>query len=141
MAGPSDAVALLADVPFFAGLSEKTRKAIAKVGKEISFKAGDQIVGEGEGGVGFFLILEGNAEVRKGGKTLATLGRGQFLGEMSLIDGRPRSADVVATAPTTCWAMASWSFAAVVNEHPEIAMPMLKELVKRLRATQSSLAS
>ena len=141
MAGPSDAAALIANVPFFAGLSERTRKAIANGGKEVSFKAGDSIVGEGGLGVGFFLILEGKAEVRKQGKVLATLGGGQFFGEMSLIDGQPRSADVVALAPTRCWVLLSWGFSGILKEHPEIAMPMLKELVKRLRAAQSSSAS
>ena len=141
MAGPSDAVALIADVPFFEGLIEKTRKAIANGGKEVSFNAGNSMVSEGKGAVGFFLILEGRAEVRKGGKVLATLGRGQFFGEMSLIDDQPRSADVVAVVPTRCWVLLSWGFAGLIKQHPEIAMPMLKELVKRLRATQSSLAS
>ena len=141
MAGPPDAAAMIADVPFFEGLNEKTRKSIVSTGKEISFKEGDMIVGERGMGVGFYLILDGEAEVRKGGRVLATLGRGQFFGEMSVIDGQPRSADVVAVVPTKCWALASWSFAGLIKAHPEVAIPMLKELVKRLRAEQSSPAS
>lgn len=140
MAG-TDAVALLADVPFFEGIDDKSRKAVAQAGKEISFKEGDFVVGEKGVGVGFYLVLEGEVEVRKGSKTLATLGRGQFFGEMSVIDGQPRSADVVATAPTKCWVLPAWSFAGLIKGHPEVALPMLKELVKRLRATLSSPAS
>ncbi|HKT22936.1 MAG TPA: cyclic nucleotide-binding domain-containing protein [Nitrososphaerales archaeon] len=138
MADGSDAVALIANVPFFEGLSEKTRKSMAKEGKEMTYGQGELMVGEKGTGVGFYLILDGKAEVRKGGKVLATLGRGQFFGEMSLIDGQPRSADVVATAPTKCWVLSAWNFSGMITGHPEVAIPMLKELVKRLRAAQSS---
>lgn len=138
MAGTADTNSMIGSVPFFGGLQEKTRKAVASQGKEMSYKAGDSIVDEGTMGVGFYLILDGKAEVRKkGGKVLATLGKGQFFGEMSLIDEQPRSADVVAIAPTKCWALTSWAFSALVKSHPEIALSMLKEMVKRLRAAQS----
>ncbi len=137
MAGSSDANSMIGSVPFFGGLQEKTRKVVASQGKQLSYKAGDSIVDEGTMGVGFYLILDGKAEVRKEGKILATLGKGQFFGEMSLIDEQPRSADVVAVAPTKCWALTSWAFVALVKTHPEIALSMLKELVKRLRAAQS----
>lgn len=137
MAG-SDAASLIGSVPFFQGLDEKKRKSIAAQGKEISYKSGDDIVSEGTTGVGFYLILDGKAEVRKGGKVLATLGKGQFFGEMSLIDELPRSADVVAVSSTKCWALTSWAFAGLVKTNPEIALQMLKEMVKRLRAAQSS---
>jgi CRP-like cAMP-binding protein len=138
MAGSTDANTMIGSVPFFGGLEEKTRKSIANQGKELSYKPGDSIVDEGTMGVGFYLIMDGKAEVRKGGRVLATLGKGQFFGEMSLIDEQPRSADVVAVAPTKCWAITSWAFSALVKSHPEIALKMLKELVKRLRAAQSS---
>jgi CRP/FNR family transcriptional regulator, cyclic AMP receptor protein len=138
MAGVSDATALLASVPFFAGLDAKKRATLAGQGKELSYKAGDSIVDEGTMGVGFYLIVDGKAEVRKGAKVLATLGKGQFFGEMSLIDEQPRSADVVAIAPTRCWALTSWAFSAIVKTHPEVALIMLKEMVKRLRAAQAS---
>ncbi|MFI5404557.1 MAG: Crp/Fnr family transcriptional regulator [Candidatus Gagatemarchaeaceae archaeon] len=137
MAGP-DVISMIGSVPFFGSLDEKNRKALVSQGKELSYKAGDAIVNEGTMGVGFFLITEGRAEVKKGGKVLATLSKGQFFGEMSLIDEQPRSADVVATQPTKCWALTSWAFSALVKTHPEMALAMLKEMVKRLRAAQSS---
>ena len=138
MAGASETATLLASVPFFTGLDEKKRNAIATQGKELSYKAGDAIVDEGTMGVGFYLVLDGKAEVRKGSKVLATLGKGQFFGEMSLIDEGPRSADVVAIAPTKCWALTSWAFSAIVKTNPDVALLMLKEMVKRLRAAQTS---
>ena len=141
MAGPADTASLLATVPFFANLDEKRRKAMASGGKERTFGQGDKIVDEGVTGVGFFLILDGSTEVRKGGKVLAKLGKGQFFGEMSLIDGSPRSADVVATSPTTCWVLTSWAFEGLVKSNPEIALVMLREMAKRLRTAQSNPAS
>lgn len=141
MVGPSDLAELIGTVPFFDGLDKKTRNAIASEGKELSYAPGATMVGEKGSGVGFYLIIDGKAEVRKGTKVLATLGRGDFFGEMSLIDGQPRSADVVTIAPTKCWVLPAWSFAGIIKGHPDVAMPILKELVKRLRAAQSSPAS
>jgi CRP-like cAMP-binding protein len=129
---------MLGGVPFFSGLDEKKRRSLVAEGKEMTYKAGDFIVREGVMGVGFYLILDGKAEVRKGDRVLATLGRGQFFGEMSLIDELPRSADVIAVSPTKCWALTSWAFAGLVKTNPEMALHMLKEMVKRLRAAQSS---
>jgi CRP-like cAMP-binding protein len=129
---------MIGSVPFFSSLSARDRKKLLAQGKEMSYKAGDTIVTEGTTGVGFFLILDGKAEVRKKGKVLATLSKGQFFGEMSLIDDLPRSADVVALQPSKCWAITSWSFAALIKVQPELALGMLKEVVKRLRAAQSS---
>jgi CRP-like cAMP-binding protein len=137
MAGATDAASLIGNVPFFNGLDEKKRKSIASQGKELSYKAGDTIVDDGTMGVGFYLILDGKAEVRKKEKVLASLQKGQFFGEMSLIDEQPRSADVVAVAPTKCWALSSWAFSSIVKTNPEITMMMLKEMVKRLRTSQA----
>ena len=120
---------------------EKKKKVMASSGKELSYKSGDKIVEEGVKGLGFYLILDGSVDVRKGSKVLSKLGKGQYFGEMSLIDGSPRSADVVATSPTTCWVLSSWSFEALVKAHPEVALVMLKETVKRLRSAQSAPAS
>ena len=143
MAGPgtADTASMLAGVPYFDGLNEKTRKAIAGEGRVISYDSGKTIVDEGGSGVGFYLVLDGKVEVRKGEKVIAELGKGQFFGEMSLIDGQPRSADVVAVAPTVCWVLVSWNFAGILKSHPEVALPMLKELVRRLRVAQGSTAS
>ena len=129
---------MIGSVPFFSSLNSRNRKTLLAQGREMSYKAGSTIVAEGDTGVGFFLILDGKAEVRRKGKVLATLSRGQFFGEMSLIDDLPRSADVIALQPTKCWAITAWSFASVIKERPELALSMLKEVVKRLRAAQSS---
>jgi CRP/FNR family transcriptional regulator/CRP/FNR family cyclic AMP-dependent transcriptional regulator len=131
----------LGSVPFFSGLNAKQLKMVVETGRELSYNQGDTIVEEGKMGVGFYMIIDGKVEVRKGGKVLATLSKGQFFGEMSLIDEKPRSADVVAVQPTKCFTLSTWVFSALIKEHPEFVFPMLKELVKRLRTAQSSVTS
>lgn len=138
MAAAPDPASVIGAVPFFANLDEKKRKSVVAQGKILAYKAGDKIVEEGTMGVGFYLLLDGRAEVRKGGKVLAALTKGQFFGEMSLIDEQPRTADVVAVTPTNCWALTSWAFVSMAKANPEIALSMLKEVVKRLRAAQAS---
>ncbi len=138
MAGSSDFQSALRAVPFFSGLDQKQLKIMADSGKELSYKSGDTIVEEGTMGVGFYLILDGKVEVRKGSKALAALSKGQFFGEMSLIDEQPRSADVVAVQPTNCFTLSTWVFSALIKQHPELALPMMRELAKRLRAAQNS---
>jgi len=107
---------------------------------ERKFEAGTTIIKEGETGVGFYLIIDGKAEVRKKKKVLSTLSSGDVFGEMSLIDNQPRSADVVALTPTTTFTLSSWAFAGVVTGDPEIALGMMKVIVGRLRTTDSSLS-
>jgi CRP-like cAMP-binding protein len=138
MTGSTDIASSLASVPFLSGLDKKQLRLIAESGKELSYRPGETIVEEGTMGVGFYLLLDGAVEVRKRSKVLATLSKGQFFGEMSLVDEHPRSADVVAVQPTKCLTISTWVFAAMVKQHPELALPMLKELARRLRDAQKS---
>ena len=138
MAGSPDVISALGGVSLFSGLDKKLHKAIAERGKELSYKSGDTIVRQGDMGLGFYLLLDGKVEIRKGERLLATLSKGQFFGEMSLIDEAPRMADVVAVQPTRCFALMPWAFTSLVKKNPEVAIGMLKELAKRLRTAQSS---
>jgi CRP/FNR family transcriptional regulator, cyclic AMP receptor protein len=130
---------MLRGVPIFAGLDEKDLERIAESGREVFFESGKTILRKGESGLAFLLILDGGVEVRKEGKSIAKLGRGQFFGEMTVIDDQPRSADVVATQPTNCFGLTAWSFDSVVSGNPSIARQMMKELVRRLRQVDSSI--
>ena len=138
MADTAQLAAMIGEVPIFKGLDRKTLNSVVTEGKERAFNAGDLIVGEGGSGIGLYVILDGKAEVRKGAKVLATLAKGQFFGEMSVIDGQPRSADVAAVAETRCWVLTAWNFTGLVKAHPDIALAMLKEMVRRFRASQST---
>jgi CRP/FNR family cyclic AMP-dependent transcriptional regulator len=133
-------VEMLQKTPLWSGLGEKELKVIARSFKELKYESGDVIVRKGEAGVGFYLIVDGTVEVRADGRVLSKLGPGQFFGEMALLDGQPRSADVVATEPSRCLAMSSWSFNGVVSEHPKIALKMLQEFVRRLRMNAQNIS-
>ena len=124
-------------IPLFSGLDRKDRERIAGAGREVTFEKGKTILREGEPGLALLLILDGKVEVLKKGK-LVTLGKGRFFGEMTVIDDKPRSADVVAVAPTRCFGLTAWAFAALVRTYPEIAPAIMKELVRRLREVQET---
>ena len=128
----------IGSIPLFSGLDKKDRERVTGAGREVTFEKGKTILREGEPGLAFLLILEGKVEVRKKGKLLSTLRNGGFFGEMTVIDDKPRSADVVAVAPTTCFGLTSWAFAGLVRTYPEIALAVMKELVRRLREVQET---
>ncbi|MCD5415858.1 cyclic nucleotide-binding domain-containing protein [Candidatus Bipolaricaulota bacterium] len=136
----AETINLLKQVPLFSSLSEKGLKAIIKVATEKSFAQGTKIVGEGDLGVGFYLIVTGSAEVVRNDKQLAKLGSGAFFGEMSLLDGAPRSADVIALEDTTCLILTTWVIKGLIAANPDVAMGMLKELSRRLREADRSLS-
>ncbi len=133
-------VEMLAKTPIWSGLSDKDLKSIVKASKERKYETGETIVQKGEGGVGFYLVLEGSVEIKSDGTTLAKLGPGQFFGEMSVIDNQPRSADVVALEPSKCLILSAWSFNALISDNPRMALKMLQEFVRRLRSTNKSLS-
>ena len=114
-------------------MKTKHLQRLAKEGKLLSFATGQTIIQQGAGGVGFYLILEGKAQAKKGKRVLTELGKGQFFGEMALLDGGPRSADVVASEPTKCFCLTFWNFEGIRRGDPEITEVILKEVVRRLR--------
>jgi len=129
---------LLSSVPLFSGLEKKDLERLAGAGREVTFESGKAILKEGEPGLAFLLILDGKVQVRKKGRVVATLGKGRFFGEMTVIDDKPRSADVNAVTETTCFGLTSWAFAGLVRSYPQIAMGVMKELVSRLREAEGS---
>jgi CRP/FNR family cyclic AMP-dependent transcriptional regulator len=131
---------MLEKTPLWSGLGAKDLKSIVKLSKERKYDAGETIVQKGEGGIGFYLILEGSVEIRSEGSTLSKLGPTQFFGEMSVIDNQARSADVVAVEPTRCLILSAWSFNSLISQNPKIALKMLQELVRRLRSTDKALS-
>jgi CRP/FNR family transcriptional regulator, cyclic AMP receptor protein len=135
-AAMADVEETLAQVPLFSGIK---RKDLTKLGKrmgERTFNEGDEITREGESGIGFFVIEDGNATVSVGGKIVRTLGPGEHFGEVALIDSGPRSATVIASTDLRCRGMSAWEFKPFVEEHPEVAWGLLETLVARLRAAE-----
>jgi CRP/FNR family transcriptional regulator, cyclic AMP receptor protein len=129
-----DRIALLRDVELFRGVADDGLAAIAAKATQVSFDAGRTIVRQGEVGTGFFMIVAGRARVVRDGETLDRLGPGQFFGELSLLDGQPRIAQVVAEEPTDCLALASWDFEAILAGEPGVALAILRGVARRLRA-------
>ena len=124
---------LLAAAPLFADVDEAGMERIAERAVEVEFAADHVIARQGEIGTGFFVIVSGGVRVVRDGDVIANLGPGDFFGELSVLDGRPRVAQVVADGPTTCLALASWEFEAVVRDEPAVALAILRGLARRLR--------
>jgi CRP/FNR family cyclic AMP-dependent transcriptional regulator len=139
MASTTEVMGLLRSVPIFEGLSQKELQAVMRSAKQVEYAPDRDIVKEGSSGVGFHLILEGQARVLVGGRTRAKLGPGDFFGEMSLIDGGPRSATVRADTGVRTLSLASWEFTPLLDANPSIARKLLVELSRRLRAVERSL--
>lgn len=138
MPNPSDRVAvmkLLAAVPVFASLDRKHLQTLASAAAERNYNPGDVIVAEGVKGLGFYLIADGQVTVEKAGKTVATLGTGQYFGEMALLDEQPRTANVRAAARTRCLVLSPWEFWGSVGKDPDAMRTLLRETVRRLRTS------
>ena len=131
MARPSNE--MLAQVPLFAGLEARDLDRIADSFKQRNFAAGDTIASEGSGGAGFFVIGEGTARVTVQGEERATLGPGQYFGEIALLDEGARTATVTAETDMTTYAMTFWEFRPIVETDARIAWKLVQELAHRLR--------
>jgi CRP/FNR family cyclic AMP-dependent transcriptional regulator len=127
----------LSRVPIFAGLGHKDLKQLGERMSERTFKEGDTITEQGQRGVGFFVIEEGNATVSVKGEIVRTLGPGEWFGEIALIDDGPRSATIVAGTDLRCRGMTAWEFRPFVQERPEVAWPLLETLAARLREAET----
>jgi CRP-like cAMP-binding protein len=128
----------LKKTPIFAKTSDESLASLLKSAIQKTVQAGTKIVEKGQSGLGFYLILQGKADVMSGGKKLAEFGEGSFFGELSVIDGAPRTADVVAKTETTCLVLSQWAMRSIIGTHPEIALSMLEELAHRLRVTDET---
>jgi CRP-like cAMP-binding protein len=124
---------LLARTRLFAGVDADGLARIADRISELAVPADRVIARQGEIGTGFFVVATGSVRVVRDGATVAELGPGDFFGELSVLDGKPRNAQVVSREPTLCLALASWDFEAVVREQPSVALAILRELAGRLR--------
>jgi CRP/FNR family cyclic AMP-dependent transcriptional regulator len=128
-------------VPLFESCSQRELRAIAGVVKEVSHPKGTVIAKEGDPGVGLFIIVDGESEVTIGGKRMAILRRGDFFGEIALLDGGPRSATVTARTDMRLLGLTEWVFRGLIQEHPSIAVRTLESMAGRLRAaTQAATA-
>jgi CRP-like cAMP-binding protein len=129
-------VELLHRVPLFADLDDGEVAEIARSFKERHFSDGETVIKEGLGGAAFFLIASGEAKVTVAGKERAALQRGDYFGEIALIDEGARSATLIATGELVCYGITLWEFRPLVQGSPEIAWKLLQALAKRLRTAE-----
>jgi CRP-like cAMP-binding protein len=138
MAKTDPAVDMLGKVDLFEGLPKKALRQIAATGKEMAFREAVDVCKEGDTDARFYLILDGTATVTIRGRELNQLEPGDYFGEISIIDGEPRSATVTAVSPLRTLSMTSWNFRSIVKENPDIALRIMRNLARRVRAAQGA---
>jgi len=128
----ADKVAVLSGVPLFSGLSKKELTEIARNVTEVEISPREYLAFEGATGHQAMVILAGQVTVRKKGRKVAELGRGDVVGEMSLVTNRPRNATVRADTFVAALVMDSTEFGSLMDEHPQVAAKILKTVAERL---------
>lgn len=132
-----EVVDLLNSVDLFRGLSKRQLRALAERGRIVDHPDKHVITEEGELGVGFHLLLSGTAEVQLAGNKHRTLKRGDYFGEISLVDGKPRSATVEAGTGLRTFCLLSWEFRPMLEEQPAMALELLTAMCGRLREAET----
>ena len=132
--GPSD---LLQRVPIFSDLDRKELERIAASMKERTFKAGDKVTEEGQSGVGFFVIADGEAKVTVGGDERRRLGPGDYFGEVALLNETARTATITAETDLHCYGLTSWEFRPLVETHSTIAWKLLQAMSKTYQSAET----
>jgi len=125
-------VALIKRIPLFKHCSKKELGQIASIADELDLKDGAMLTREGKGGREFFVIVEGSANVLKDGKRVNTVHEGDFIGEISLVTGQPRTASVQATSPVRVLVITSRNFSKLLDGSPEIQRKILLATAERL---------
>ena len=134
-----DRVDRLEEVNLLAGCSRKQLRAIAKISEIIEVPADTMLARLGQAGEEFFLILDGSAHVEVSPRKRSRLGPGQYFGEMSLLDGGPRSATVVADTPLRLLVIKRRNFSTLLREAPDLTQNLLATLSRRVRHAEAGL--
>ena len=124
---------LLKGVPLFSQCSKANLARIAALVDEMQFPAGRVLMREGRTGDEFFIIMEGRVRVERGGRQIDTMGPGEFMGEIALVDHRPRTATITCETPCTLLVLGHREFHTLLADTPGIADAVLRALAQRLR--------
>ena len=127
---------LIRGIAIFSELDDASIDQLASDFIEREFEAGQPIATEGEGGLNFFIVESGSADVSVSGKTVGTLGPGASFGEVALVDKSARSATVTATTQLRAFALPVWSFRSFAESRPSVTWKLLELLAERLRAAE-----
>lgn len=126
-------LAVLEHIPIFQGLTRSQLTGIQRLSDEVRYMKGAPIVKQGEPGDSFFVVLEGEAKVSINGKKVATLYPGDFFGEISLLDGGPRTATVTSQTPMALLELSRKRFYKMIDREPAVALKIGERLAHRLR--------
>ena len=129
----TERVAVLQQTALFAETPENVLSSIVPIMKEVSFADGQQIFAKGDLGASLFVMYEGQVGIFNGAQQLATFGKGDFFGELALLDAEPRSAGAVAQSAVTAFRLDQEDFYDVMEERPEVLRNIMKVLCQRLR--------
>ena len=129
----------LARVDLFSSLSRRDLERIARSGREVDHKPGKEVVTQGRSGIGFHLVLDGTADLEIGGRLRKRLGAGDYFGEISLLDGKPRTATVRAgDEGLRTFGITAWEFQRLIKERPQVARALLVTLCARIRDIEAA---
>jgi CRP/FNR family cyclic AMP-dependent transcriptional regulator len=129
---------LLSRVPLFAGLGKRGLAQVAKLADEIDLPAGRQLLQQGDHPHEFFLIVDGSVRIDIDGAQINTLGPGDFLGEIALLDGGQRSATATAETPVSLLILGQREFNTLLNDYPDIRTSVLTALAQRVRRLENT---
>ncbi|HUQ44051.1 MAG TPA: cyclic nucleotide-binding domain-containing protein [Candidatus Limnocylindria bacterium] len=133
-----DKLQVLRGVPLFADLDDRSLQAVAVLAREVSFKAGDAVMLEGEPGDDFYVILDGTIRIEHGDRTIRSMTTGGFLGEIALVDRRPRSATATAVSDLRLLEIRSHEFERLLETLPEVHRRIRSAIERRSRAPQGA---
>lgn len=119
--------------PLFSGLTDTTIDSIAGLAAHLDYADGEHLATEGGEGDAFFVIVDGRVRVEQGGALIRELGPGSFIGEIALIDGRPRTATVTAVGPVRTIVIRRDGFSRLMDDHPPVRYGILSALTERIR--------
>jgi len=131
-----ESVVALSAVPLFTGLSKRHLQRLAKGTDELTFGAGDRIVEEGQLGETLFVVMEGRGKVTRRGRKVGDVVPGDFFGELSTIDGGPRSATITAETPMRVLRLYRNTLRALIEDEPAVAIKMLDGMARRIRQVE-----
>ena len=126
----------LASIPLLAVLNRRAREQVLRTAREAHYSAGQTVVREGDPATVLYLIVDGHAGVEQDGRKVGSMGPGEFFGELALIEEHGRTATVVAEDELDCLLISAWEFKASLEEHPQMAIPMLNAIIARLHRTE-----
>jgi CRP/FNR family cyclic AMP-dependent transcriptional regulator len=133
-----DTVAILRRVPLFADLDERSLQAVAILAHEVSFKAGEVVMVEGEAGEAFYVILEGTVRIEQGDRTVRSMTAGGFLGEIALVERRPRTATATCVTDVRLLEVRAHEFERLLDTLPAVHERISAAILRRERGSRGA---